>query len=447
MQQKKSVLYFSSGMTKTGIDNQTQLRAAINTAVRSNVSLYPVDIRGLQALPPGGDATTGSLHGTSAYSGAAVQGDLDKNFASQETLVTLAGDTGGKAFLDSNDFGRAFTKVQNDTSSYYVIGYRSGNRAMDGRYRHITVKMNRPDVKLEYRAGYYGPRDFVHFTKEDRQQQMEDEMTSELPNTDLPLYLATAYFRLDTDRYFVALSLVVPGSAVPFTTGADKDKASLDVLGLVREEKSKLPVANVRDSIKLAVDTAQQVRRKNIQYETGFVLPPGGYHLKLVVRENQTGKLGSFETDFLVPDLKKLPLKMSSVVLASQRGAKPKAPSPLPVIPNIAHVFANDQPLYLYYEVYEPEKHPAMRILTNIQFFAGKVKTYQTPLLEAKELNTPQRKAVTFEIEVPLAQLRPGWYTCQVNVIDDAGGRFAFPRFPLVVRPAAAKLPVDARSQ
>jgi VWFA-related protein len=436
LQQKKSILYFSSGMSKTGIDNQTQLRAAINTAVRANVSLYPVDIRGLEALPPGGDATTGSLRGTAAYSGAAVQNQLNQNFASQETLVTLASDTGGKAFLDSNDFGRAFSRVQADTSSYYVLGYRSSNHAMDGRYRHIAVKVNRPDIKLEHRAGYYGPRDFVHFTKEDREQQLEEEMASELPNTDLQLYLDTGFFRLDQEKYFVAVSLVVPGSAVPFKA-ADKDKASLDLVGLVRDAKSRMPVGNVRDSIKVGASAIPQMRQRNIQYDTGFLLPPGTYHLKLVVRENLNGRIGAFETDFVVPDLKKAPLKMSSVVLASQRGAKPKAPSPLPVVPNIAHVFAGDQPLYLYYEVYDPAKKPSVRVLTNIQFFRGKLKAYETPLVEAKELNQPQRKAATFEIEVPTAQLRPGWYTCQINVIDDAGGTFAFPRLPLVVRAAA----------
>jgi VWFA-related protein len=446
LQQRKSVLYFSGGLSKTGVDNQSQLRAAINAAVRANVALYAVDIRGLQAFAPGGDATRGSMRGKAAYSGAAVQSDFDKNSASQETLVTIARDTGGKAFLDSNTFDMAFTNLQQDTAAYYVLGYRSANRAMDGHFRRITVKVNRPGLRLEYRAGYYGPRDFTHFTRQDREQQMEQEMAAELPNTDLPVYLGTSYFRAEQDKYFVSVSLVVPGSAVPFTSAADKNKATLDVLGVVREQKSKLPLGSARETVKLATDPAQQVRRKNIQYETGFLLPAGAYHLKFVVRENQTGKLGSFETDLTVPDLKKAPLKMSSVVLASQKKKeKPKAPSPLRVLPNVAHVFTTDQPLYLYYEVYDPERKPRVRVLTSIQFFRGKVKAYETPLVEATELNAPQRKAASFEIEVPLAQLRPGWYTCQVNVIDDAGGTFAFPRLPLVIRKGAAQ-PASAAS-
>jgi hypothetical protein len=228
---------------------------------------------------------------------------------------------------------------------------------------------------------------------------------------------------------------------VPFTTDADRDKASLDVLGLVREQRSKMPLGTARETIKLAADTSQQVRRKNIQYETGFLLPPGTYHVKFVVRENQTGRMGSFECDVTVPDLKKAQLKMSSVVLSTQRIEKQKGPNPLPVVPNVAHVFTGDQPLYLYYEVYDPASKPAMRLLTSIQFFSGKVKAYETPLVEAKELNTPQRKAATFVIEVPLSKLRPGWYTCQVNVIDDAGGAFSFPRLPLLIKAAKPATP------
>jgi hypothetical protein len=354
--------------------------------------------------------------------------------------------------MDSNDFGKAFTGVQQDTSSYYLIGYRSSNRAMDGRYRHISVKANRAGIKLDFRAGYYGPRDFQHMTRQGREQQLETEMSSDLPNTDLPLYLASSYFRIEGDRYFVPMSLVIPGSVVPFTTEADKDKATLDVLGLVREPRSKMPLGTARETIKLASDTSQQVRRKNIQYETGFLLPPGRYHVKFVVRENQTVRMGSFETDITVPDLRKDQLKMSSVVMASQKREKQKGPNPLPVVPNVAHVFASDQPLYLYYEVYDPAKKPDMHLLTSIQFFSGKVKAYETPLVEAKELNTPQRKAATFVIEVPLSKLRPGWYTCQVNVVDDAGGAFSFPRLPLLIKaakpatpnaaPAAAPVPV-----
>jgi VWFA-related protein len=453
--QKKSLIYFSSGMTQTGIENEAALRAAVNTAVKTNVAIYTMDSRGLEAQPPGGAAASASLRGTAMYSGAAVQNQLDQNFASQETLVTLAGDTGGKAFLDTNDLGQVFDRVQRDTSTYYVLGYKSNNPLRDGKYRRIQVKVNRPGINLEFRRGYYAPKDFKHFNNEDKERQLEDELAAELSSTDVAVYMAAAYFRLDENRFYIPVSLVVPGSQIPFTKGGDKDKATLDVIGQVQDEL-KRPVSSVRETVKLSLDAAQQVQRKNVQYTTGFVLTPGKYHFKFVVRENEGGKIGSFETDFTIPEIKKAPLKMSSVVLASQRqeNAK-KSQSPLvrdgiELIPNIAHVFTPDQHLYLLYEVYDPAKDKApapgdgknkpapiknpIHLLTSIQFFNGKIKTFETSLVEARQLNAPERKAAVFQFDVPLTQLKPGFYTCQVNVIDDAGGTFSFPRLPILIR-------------
>src|SRR5580704_3622626 len=161
MQQKKSLIYFSSGMDRTGIENQSELRAATNAAVRANMAIYTMDLRGLQALVAGGEAQNASLRGVSAYSGQATLNALNSNFTTQETLVTLASDTGGRAFLDSNDFSKIFKGVQQGTSTYYLIGYHSTNSARDGRYRRIVVKMNGkssvPGAKIDFRRGYYAP--------------------------------------------------------------------------------------------------------------------------------------------------------------------------------------------------------------------------------------------------------------------------------------------------
>jgi len=81
--------------------------------------------------------------------------------------------------------------------------------------------------------------------------------------------------------------------------GGDKDKATLDIVGQVKDAQG-IAVGNVRQTVKLAVDASAEVQRKNIQYSTGFTLAPGRYHLKFVVRENQSGNMGSFETDIKV---------------------------------------------------------------------------------------------------------------------------------------------------
>ncbi len=202
--QKKSIIYFSNGISQSGVDNQSALRAATAAAVKANVSIYPLDVRGLEAFPPGGQAQNASLHGQSAYNGGAVLNDLNSNAASQETLSTLASDTGGKAFFDSNDFSGVFSQVQKDTSAYYVLGFTSNNPLKDGRFRHLRVQLNRPDLKLEYRSGYYAGRDFLHLNRSDREQQMGDELEAELPQTDVAVYAGAAYFRQDDSHYYLA---------------------------------------------------------------------------------------------------------------------------------------------------------------------------------------------------------------------------------------------------
>jgi len=447
IEQKKSVIYFASGLQRTGIENQAQLRAATNAAVRANLSIYTVDVRGLQALPPGGDASRASQFGTNTFSGQSVQRQFDSTFSSQETLVTLAADTGGRAFLDMNDFRPAFTRMIDDTSSYYVLGYRSSNEGRDGRYRKITVTLKRSELKADYRRGYYAPADFQHSTKEDRERILQEQLASDLPSTELPVYLSTGYFRLSNVKYFVPVSVVVPGAVIPFTRAGDEDRSTLDVAGFVRD-KSQRPFGIIRDTVKLAVETARDVKRKNVQYDSGFVLPPGNYVLKVVVRENQTGQMGSFETDVVVPNLKDAPLKISSVVPSSQKqAARQRRDNPLvrngsELIPSVTHVFSRNQQLYLYFEVYDPasptgpdsKNRNSIHMLTSAAFYKGDTRVYETPISEATELNIRDRHASAFELSLPLMQLSPGFYTCQVNVIDDVAGHFTFPRLALLVR-------------
>jgi VWFA-related protein len=455
--EKKSLLYFSGGISRDGIENQASLRSAVNAAVRANLSIYSVDTRGLQSIGPLGDASVGSMRGNGPMNGGALGNNMNSNFASQEVMATLSSDTGGKAFFDSNDFAPAFAQVQRDTSAYYAVGFHSSNPARDGKYRKLTIKVNRPGVKLEFRPGYYAPADFQHAGREDREQELTEQMNSDLPATDMAMYMDAMYFRQDEHRFFVPVSLIVPGSQIPFVKGGDKDKATLDIIGTVIDEV-KRPIGRVRETVKLNLDQGLNARQKNIQYTTSFSLPAGKYHLKFVVRENQTGLMGSFEADITLPDMKKAPLKISSIVLASMRQPSKRQDSLVrngqEYVPNISHVFRQDQHLYLLYEIYDPAREkaaenqpkgtkPGIKLLSSLELIQGSTKVYETPLVEARTINVQGRDAVAFELDVPLSGLKAGAYICQLNVIDDAAGSFAFPRFAVLVREPAAALVVQ----
>ena len=357
--EKKSLLYFSGGIQRDGIENQASLRAAINAAVRANLAIYSVDTRGLQAISPLGDASTGSLRGTGAYNGGALLNNMNDNFATQEVMATLCTDTGGKAFFDSNDFAPAFAQVQRDTSAYYAIGFHSSNPARDGSYRKLTIKINRPGVKLEYRPGYYAPADFQHSGHEDRERELEEQLASDLPATDMAVYLDAMYFRLDENRFFVPVSLIVPGSQIPFVKGGDKDKATLDIIGDGDRRGEAAHRPRARDG---QAESGPELAGAAEEHPVHHQLQPAAGQVPFEIcgarkpdradgfvrgRDHAAGyEEGTAENEFDCAGLD-APAEQEETPLV--RGGEE-------YVPNISHVFRQDQHLYLLYEIYAPAR-------------------------------------------------------------------------------------------
>jgi hypothetical protein len=460
LNEKKALVYFASGMTRNGVDNQAQLQATVNAAIRANVSFYPIDARGLVAQAPLGDATKGSPGGQAMYSGSSARAATGKFQGQQETLYALAADTGGKALLDNNDLSVGIVQAQKDIASYYIIGYYSTNEAQDGHFRRIKISLKDSAVssriaKLDYRQGYYAGKQFNKFTESDKERQLSEALVLGDPITDIDIALEIDYFRLARDRYFVPLSVKIPGTEIELARHGGAESTRLDFIGQVKDAKGAV-VANVRDNIqvKLKGETAQQLAKTTLEYDTGFTLPPGTYAAKFLTRENETGKIGTFETKFVVPDLtteqKYLPI--SSVVLSNQRekldaavasaekDKKILAEHPLiqdgqKLVPSVTRVFRKDQNLYVYLEAYQPSAESAQPVMARVSFYRGKVKAFETDPLEVSEGLNPKTKALPVRFSVPLAKLQPGRYTCQVSLVDPAAQKFAFWRAPMVVLP------------
>ena len=440
IEQKKAIVYFSAGMQRGGSDNQVELRATINAAVRANLAIYSIDTRGLQAVVPGGDATRGSGRGQAMFSGRGMAQQFARLSSSQSTLTTLSADTGGHAFTDTNNFGEAFTRLRRDMSAYYLLGYNSTNRTKDGRFRRIQVRLKQEDLRVEARAGYYSDRDFTHTARGDRETQLQDQLWAAVSATDLPVIVTSDFFRLTPDKYFVPVAIAVPGSYVPVPAG--KDKAILDILGEVRDERG-FPVGRIRQTMELPAAASATLAGKQILYQSGVTLPPGRFSVKVVVRENANGMMGSFEAPITIPQLNAATLKVSSVVLSTQMQAAPRGRSDNPLVrdgvqllPNLTRVVGRDQKLYFYYEVYDPgtPEGGAPDVRTSLAFYRGKVKVFETPIVQRSALDETTRRAALFRFEVPAHSFEPGLYTCQVNIIDEIAGTFAFPRLDLLVR-------------
>src|SRR5580704_7899847 len=358
--EKKALLYFSSGISRSGNDNEASRDAAINAAKRSNVAFYPIDARGLVASAPSGDASAASSRGTSAFTGSQMQSQRDSFAGSQETLSTLAIDTGGKLFVDDNDLALGMEKARDDIASYYIVGYYSTNIKMDGKYRRVEVKLSKDiQAKIDYRTGYFGQKEFKKFTNTDKEDQLSQALMLGDPLTALSLSSELDYFRLARDRYFVPFSVKIPGSEIALAKSKGNATTEFDFIGQVRDEHDKL-VAAVRDGIKikLSEQTAAQLAASPLAYDTGFTLPPGKYSFKFLARENETGKMGTYKTAFAVPDLAsdRPALKTSSVIWSNQRQtlsdslafadskkklveADPLVQDGQKLIPSITHVF------------------------------------------------------------------------------------------------------------
>lgn len=455
--EKKALIYFSSGVGKTGVENQSQIKATTNAAIRANVAFYPVDARGLVANPPGGDASQASPRGTGIITGTKQAGIKASFQDTQETLTTLAADTGGKAMLDTNDLTMGIRQAQEDINSYYIIAYSPKNTADDGKLRRIDVRLVNKTLsaKLDFRKGYYANKTFAKFNATDKERQLEDALMLGDPVSELPLALEVDYFRVAKDRYSVPISVKIPGSAIGLHKKGAKQTTELDFVGQVRDEKGKL-IGGVKDNItvKLGEDDAAQIGRRNLQYDTVLTLSPGTYTLRFLARENLSGKMGTFETKFTIPDLNATKtLRVSSIIWSNQREAvaatvgaaetnkKLLAAHPLvqggqKTVPSITRVFRKDQTMYVFFEVYDPTLDPDRKVpslTAEVELLSGGRRVFTSAPVRQNKLAEKRPGVAQFSFQIPLAKLAAGQYISQVTVIDETGRKFAFPRNQIVL--------------
>jgi VWFA-related protein len=466
---RKALVEFTGGITQTGEENRTQLRAATDAANRADVSIYSLDSRGLFATAPGGDSTANAATGNSMFTGASVFHQTDQREDSRDTLATLSTDTGGKAFFDLADLSDAFPKIQQDNGGYYLIGYNLGaDVKRDGRWRTIHVKVNVPGAHVRYRDGYYAPRDFQHLEKEDRDQQLADAVNSDNPVVELPVAVETGLFRLSADQTYVPIAAKISASALDWAEKHGHRQAQFDFAVDVRAVPSGQAVAQLRDTTQVNLDPQRfaEINKKNLLYQGGVVLAPGNYRLKFVARENESGKIGTFEENLSVPVAQPGKIALSSVVLSSQllpvqknsevqtkgQGLRAKlVSSPLEVngdtiVPSVTRLFMQNQTLYVFFQAYYPEgkeTFDASALRAGLIFFRNGLQVNTTPLLAPAEVDA-KKYAASFRISLPLAKLQGGRYTVQAVVTAPGTQHSAFRRAYLAListPPAAAGAP------
>ena len=476
---RKAIVQFTGGITQTGEENRTELRAATDAANLADVSIYSIDARGLFATVPGGDATANAATGNSIFTGAAVYHQTDQRQDSRDTLATLSSDTGGHAFFDLGDLSQAFPQIEKEYGGYYLVGYTlASNIKRDGTWHSIRVKVNAPGAHVRSREGYFAPRDFQHLQKEDRDQQLADSLESQNPIVELAVAVETSMFRLSDQQFYVPIAAKLSSSALEWAQKRGQHQAEFDFAAEIRVASTGRVVAHLRDTIQVHLDQErfQQVNQSSLLYQGGVVLAPGNYNLKFVAREDETGKIGTFEQSLLIPLPPSDKITLSSVLLSSQlvpvektsevqtkgQGVRAKlTASPLEVngariVPSVTRFFDQQQTLYVFFQAYYPEKAEKSEtfdpntLRAGLIFFRNGFQINASPLLAPTAIDTKSRTA-SYRISLPLAKLPTGRYTVQAIVIAPGTQQSAFGRAYLAliqpsVAPSPAASPVAAPS-
>jgi len=458
--EKKSLIYFASGLRLNGVDNQAQLHATIDAAIRAGVSFWPIDSRGLVAGAPLGDATQGSPGNEGMYSGAAAQANTSNFQQSQDTLFALAGDTGGKALFDNNDLTRGIVQAQKAISNYYLVEYYTKNPALDGKFRRIKISVNKDlTAKLDYRQGYYAGKEFSKFTVADKERQLEDALMLEDPITELTIAMEINYFQLNRAEYFVPIVVKIPGRELALAKRGGADHTLIDFVGEIKDIYGGVTVTNIRDNvnIKLTDATAAQLAKRPIEYDTGYTLLPGKYSIKFLARDDETGRIGTYQTNFVIPNLtkevKKVPI--SSVVLSSQRvdlkeaiynavkgkdQAKNEAANPLvedgkKLIPSVTRVFSVGRQIYVYFQAYNEAANVEKPVVAFVGFYQGQKKIFETQPIAVTPAALSRLGTMPLNFTIGLSELPPGQYDCQVTILDPTDKRGSFWQAPIMIVP------------
>ena len=250
----------------------------------SQISVYPIDVRGLKntALPPAG--------GSAEYSDTSRQ---NENMGDSQLMMRdVAGQTGGRAFYNGNDLKGAMRRSIEHGSTYYTLAYSPQNRKWDGKFRHIEVKLARPDTHLDYRRGYYGLSDDPSPVDTAR-RMMIAEMQPGVPESTMLLLRCKVVPDNATGKVNIDYGVYAPDIVF---TGDPLKHAQLEFVA-VAWDKDQKPVGNVSETMDLDLkpETFQKIQNTGVPAHEELPLKPGSYRIRLGVMDYTSSKIGTLE--------------------------------------------------------------------------------------------------------------------------------------------------------
>jgi VWFA-related protein len=452
---RKAVVFFSEGVDYDITDPINNRYASdiiqttqdlIGAATRANVSIYSVDPRGLTAF--GDDSMEIQSYGPDApaeLSNAGLQSELR---LSQDSLRVLADETGGFAAVNSNDMRSAFSRILDESSTYYILGYYPANDRRDGRFRKLEVRVTKPGVQVRARRGYVAPKGKVAPPTAEASAgtstELRDALNSPLPTSGLTMSAFAAPFKAAAPDASVILGVEIGPRDLKFVERNGRYVNELEFSYLAIDQKGKT-TAGDRQSLKLDLrpQTFQAVERQGFRVLSRITLPPGRYQLRVAAREANGGKLGSLHYDLDVPDFAKDPLVMSGLLVTSAAASRTPAATDdaelkqvLPAQPTTLREFVPADQLALFVEVYDNRGSTphTVDITTTVRADTGTV-VFKTEDARKSEELKGARGGYGYTAQVPLQGLAPGLYVLRVEARSRLGGDVVVRETPIRIVP------------
>jgi VWFA-related protein len=312
---RKVLLWFSTGFPFSVVGDSPssmeternygdQIRRTINLLNDAHVATYTIDAGGLVPESLGdpsfsGRDSEGKIH-LGIDNNRALSGEAFQRFSTHDALETIARDTGGRYFGNSNDLDHAIQSALTESSSYYMLGYYPSNKKWGGKFRQIKLQVDRPGVQLRYRRGYFAvnPSDW---RKDNGERTLTAALTANsLPSTELTFMARALPPAPDSDT---VVEFAVDPSTLSFQTEAGNlHHSTLQFEVQAFTPEGKLVKAEVQTAeASLPEPTYERVRKQELPMNVPIRLAPGKYILRLGVRDNLTGLFGTADLALEVP--------------------------------------------------------------------------------------------------------------------------------------------------
>jgi VWFA-related protein len=336
---RKSIMLLSDGFQICPAANRDRcdrmlltLKRLTDLANRSSISIYSFDARGLQET--GFTAMDNTRAKTLSQLDQIGADRAEEIYSKQEGLSYLSKETGGRSYFNSNDISKNLTKALEDQKDYYLIGYQPQAESFDPkarRFNTLRVKVNRENVNVRYRSGFFGIEDSdIRASNLTAGEQMAKALTSPFPVDDINVHF-NALFGGETKSGVLSL-MHMNIKDLKFTDEQNGEKTAVfDFLVMSFGESGK-PVDRISGNYTLSIKKEVYEKALNEGFVYNFIFPVkkfGAYHIKAAIRDTATGKIGSASQFIEVPNLKKKNLTLSGIVLENFTMAQWRQPANL----------------------------------------------------------------------------------------------------------------------